>query len=275
MTHEIFTSEMVAGLVREVLRRIHAEAAEAPVVGVAAASLPPPPTLYVIPSKVITLDTFKLVPQGTRRVGLRSDAVITPSARDHAREAGIELVRGSVIQPPVHSTIVIGQADCLANASSRAAAIARAVAGTQQLPASGLADVVAAIALHVCRDGAKGVLLTGRPAAAVVLANRSSSLRAVTARDAATLLAAAAQCAANVLIINPQEFASGSLERACIEFASRDTGVIPNELSGSLASSTIFSGPTAAHQPCNCNDHAHPLQEKLRDSPHSSRDTTR
>ena len=259
MTHEIFTSEMVAGLVREVLRRIHAEAAEAPVAGVAAASPPPLPTLCVIPSKVITLDTFKLVPQGTRRVGLRSDAVITPSARDHAREAGIELVRGDV-QPPVHSTIVIGQADCLANAASRAASIARAVAGTQQLPASGLADVVAAIALHVGRDGAKGVLLTGRPAAAVVLANRFSSLRAVTARDAATLLAAAAQCAANVLIINPQEFASGSLERACIEFASRDTGVIPNELSGLPGSCTTASGSTESHQPCNCNAN----------SPHSS-----
>ncbi len=252
MTHEIFTSEMVAGVVREVLRRIHAEVAEAPVAGVAAASPPPLPTLCVIPSKVITLDTFKLVPQGTRRVGLRSDAVITPSARDHAREAGIELVRSDV-QPPVHSTIVIGQADCLANASSRAASIARAVAGTQQLPASGLADVVAAIALHVGRDGAKGVLLTGRPAAAVVLANRFSSLRAVTARDAATLLAAAAQCAANVLIINPQEFASGSLERACIEFASRDTGVIPNELSGLPGSCTPASGSTESHQPCNCN----------------------
>jgi len=249
MTHEIFTSEMVAGLVREVVRRIHAEAAEAPVAGVAAVMPPPPPTLCVIPSKVITLDTFKLVPQGTRRVGVRSDAVITPSARDHAREAGIELVRGAV-QPPVHSTIVIGQADCLANAASRAASIARAVAGAQQLPASGLADVVAAIALHVGRDGAKGVLLTGRPAAAVVLANRFSSLRAVTARDAATLLAAAAQCAANVLIIHPQEFASGALERACVEFASRDTGVIPNELSGS----------TESHQPCNCNAN----------SPHSS-----
>ena len=249
MTHEIFTSEMVAGLVREVVRRIHAEAVAAPVAGVAAASPPPLPTLCVIPSKVITLDTFKLVPQGTRRVGVRSDAVITPSARDHAREAGIELVRGDV-QPPVHSTIVIGQADCLANAASRAASIARAVAGAQQLPASGLADVVAAIALHVGRDGAKGVLLTGRPAAAVVLANRFSSLRAVTARDAATLLAAAAQCAANVLIIHPQEFASGALERACVEFASRDTGVIPNELSGS----------TESHQPCNCNAN----------SPHSS-----
>ena len=259
MTHEIFTSEMVAGLVREVVRRIHAEAAEAPVAGVAAVMPPPPPTLCVIPSKVITLDTFKLVPQGTRRVGVRSDAVITPSARDHAREAGIELVRGDV-QPPVHSTIVIGQADCLANAASRAASIARAVAGAQQLPASGLADVVAAIALHVGRDGAKGVLLTGRPAAAVVLANRFSSLRAVTARDAATLLAAAAQCAANVLIINPQEFASGALERACVEFASRDTGVIPNELSGLLSSCTPASGSTESHQPCKCNAN----------SPHSS-----
>ena len=259
MTHEIFTSEMVAGLVREVVRRIHAEAAEAPVAGVAAVMPPPPPTLCVIPSKVITLDTFKLVPQGTRRVGVRSDAVITPSARDHAREAGIELVRGDV-QPPVHSTIVIGQADCLANAASRAASIARAVAGAQQLPASGLADVVAAIALHVGRDGAKGVLLTGRPAAAVVLANRFSSLRAVTARDAATLLAAAAQCAANVLIINPQEFASGALERACIEFASRDTGVIPKELSGLPGSCTPASGSTESHQPCKCSAN----------SPHSS-----
>jgi hypothetical protein len=118
------------------------------------------------------------------------------------------------------------------------------VPGAQQLPATGLADVVAAIATHTSRDGARGCLLSGRPAAAVVLANRSPGVRAVTARDAAGLLAAATECSANLVIVDPKAFSAVSLDRVCGEFARRDLGPAPAELA-------------AAPTPCACKTHAH------------------
>ena len=139
---------------------------------------------------------------------------------------------------------MIGRADCAADVSGRCAAIARGVPGSQQLPATGLTDAIDAFALHVSRDGARAILLTGRPAVAVVLANRSASLRAATARDAATLLAAATECAANLLVVNPKDFSAGSLERVCVDFARRDLGPSPAELQ-------------SAATPCACQSHSH------------------
>jgi hypothetical protein len=65
---------------------------------------------------------------------------------------------------------------------------------------------------------------------AVVLANRSASLRAVTARDAASLAAAAADTAANLLVVDPGQFTSGSLERICADFHRTASGPLPAEL---------------------------------------------
>ena len=90
-------------------------------------------------------------------------AVITPSAADRARERGITIVRGSAsaAAPAVARPFLIAQAACPSQESARAAAIARAVPGAQQFPASGLADVITALADHASRDAARGILLTG------------------------------------------------------------------------------------------------------------------
>jgi hypothetical protein len=88
------------------------------------------------------------------------------------------------------------------------------------------------------------VLLAGRPAVAVALANRSAGVRAVTARDAAGLLAAAAECSANLLVVDPKAFSSVSLDRVCSDFARRDFAPPPAELA-------------AAPTPCACTTHAH------------------
>jgi ribose 5-phosphate isomerase RpiB len=98
--------------------------------------------------------------------------------------------------------------------------------------------------VHVSRDAARAVLLTGRPAAAVVLANRSTGVRAVTARDPRTLAAAAAECAANLLVVDPGVFTGGSLERACGDFVRAALGGVPAELA---------DAPT----PCSCKSHGH------------------
>jgi hypothetical protein len=88
------------------------------------------------------------------------------------------------------------------------------------------------------------VLLTSRPAVAVILANRSASLRAVTARDAAGLAAAASDTVANLLIIDPAQFSGGSLERLCVDFHRTPSGPLPAEL-------------TTAPAGCGCKGHGH------------------
>jgi hypothetical protein len=228
----------VQALVTEVVRRILA--AQAPTAATKPAAPSPLPaaaasgTAMSIPDRVITLAHLERLPAAVREVVVDAKAVITPSAREHAKDAGISLVRG---QPGGTTAVavaarpfVIAQAACRGDASARTAAIARAVPSAQQLPASGLADVVAAIAAHASKDAARGVLLTGRPAVAVVLANRSASLRAVTARDAASLAAAAADTAANLLVVDPGQFTGGSLERICADFHRTASGPLPAEL---------------------------------------------
>ncbi|MFM9057520.1 MAG: hypothetical protein ACKOSQ_00060 [Planctomycetaceae bacterium] len=239
----------VRTLVEEVLRRITAGQSGAPT-GAAAPSAPAAAASAVatITDTVITLAHVERLPPGIRHVAVAARAVITPSARDHAREAGITIVRATgggagVLASAATRPFVIGQADCRGDAAARAAAIARAVPHAQRLPTTGLADVVSALALHASRDAARCVLLTSRPALAVIVANRSSSLRAVTGRDATTLATAAADCGANLLVLDPAAFAGG-LERVCADFAGRAAAAIPAELA-------------QAPSGCACTGHPH------------------
>lgn len=233
-------ADAIKRLVEEVLRRIQGEAAARP-------ASPSPAAGAGVSSgaTVISAATIAGLPAGTRRLMVAARAVITPSARDAAGAAGIIIVRGDA--PAATATarpFVVAHAGCPGDAGGRTAAIARAVPGSQQLPATGLADVIAALALHASRDAARAVLLTGRPAAAVVLANRSAGLRAVTGRDPRMLAAAATECAANLIIVDPTAFTSGSLERSCAEFARLPAGTVPPELA-------------VAPTPCSCTTHGH------------------
>lgn len=251
--------DTVQRLVAEVIRRIQAEARPPISPGPAQAPAATPassPSSYGAPEaktgnatvvdKVITLAALERLPAGTRQLIVDTKAVVTPSARDYAKEVGITIVRGgataaAAAAPP--RPFLIASASCKADPSAKAAAIARATRGAQQLPPSGLADVIAAIAMHASRDAARGILLTSRPAVATILANRSASLRAVTGRDATQLAAAAADCQANLLIVDPAAF-PGGLERLCGDFAARPAGPLPSELASAAAG-------------CGCKSHAH------------------
>lgn len=250
--------DTVHRLVAEVIRRIQAEAKPAPAASPTAQASPAaaaPASSYGAPEpkaaaaaladRVITLHSLERLPAGTRQVVVDARAVITPSARDYAKDAGIALVRGAPAGSPVSAApprpFLIAHAQCGTDPAAKAAAIARAVPGSQQLPSSGLADVITAIATHASRDAARGILLTSRPAVATILANRSASLRAVTGRDAASLSAVATDCQANLLIVDPKAF-TGSVERLCTDFAGRPAAPLPSEL-------------TSAPAGCGCKSH--------------------
>lgn len=240
--------ETIRRLVAEVIARLTVAAPPAADAAAAASTSGRPQRAdgVALPERVVTLATLERLPSGTARIVVGATAVVTPSAREHARDAGIEIVRStSTTSPqPAARPFIVAHAECGGDAATRCATITRHVAGAQQLPATGLADVVAALAVHAARDGARGILLAGRPAAAAVLANRSPGLRAVTGRDAAGLLAAAAECAANLIVVDPRAFPAASLDRMCVEFARRDAGPVPAELA-------------AAPSPCACKGHAH------------------
>jgi hypothetical protein len=241
--------ETIRRLVAEVIARVTAPAAPpvaAAPTGGSTYGQPQAASGVALTDKVVTLAVLERLPAGTARVVVAATAVVTPSAREYARDAGIEIVRGTAApaSPAASRPFIIAHAECGSDAAARCATLARAIPAAQQLPATGLADVVATIATHASRDGARAVLLAGRPAAAVVLANRSPGLRAVTARDTAGLLAAAAECSANLVVVDPRALSAVSLDRLAGDFARRDLGPAPAELA-------------AAPTPCACTTHAH------------------
>jgi len=239
----------IQALVAEVIRRIAAGQAETTAASAERPKVAPSagvPAGHAIAERVVTLASIERIPAGAGVVAAVANAVITPSAADRARERGITIVRGpaGVAAPVASRPFLIARAGSSAHASARAASIARAVPAAQQLPATGLADVIASLAGHASRDAARGILLTATPALAVAVANRSASLRAVTARDAASLAAAAAETAANLLVVDPATFPGTSLERLCAEFHRSPAATIPAEL--------------AATSPgCGCTTHPH------------------
>ena len=252
------TKDEIQALVAEVIRRLRTgtmaaatagaakEAGSAAAMVVAASATTAPARLgpapvaagaVVIGEQVITLAAIERLPAGTTRVTIAPRAVVTPSARERAADLRIAIERGpapGAVAAPVRP-LLVARVDCPGDASAAAARMARAVPGTQQLPATGMADVLATLTVQASRDAARGILLTGRPAVALILANRSRSLRAVTGRDVAAILAAATDTAANLLVVNPRDFSPGSLERLAIDFAKRSGDVVPAELAAPAA----------------------------------------
>ena len=269
-----FTPDQVARIVREVMRRIRAdlrpEGAASPE-ATAALAMPAAPVPFAAPiaaasvfqltEKLVTAASLAVIPAETKTVMLRHDALITPSGRDAARAAGCTLLRnakGAQTTPAAalaSRPFFVAAAECPGDVAGRTANLVRALPVAQQLPSTGLADVVASLGLHLTRDGGRGILLAGRPHVAVALANRSPGVRAVTARDTTTLLGAAQECAANLLVLSPRDFSASSLERIGVTFATRDPAPAPAELAPPAAAACPCGGPKP--DPCSCSTHHH------------------
>jgi hypothetical protein len=237
------TPQDVARLVSEVISRIRSEskaAAQPAAAAVAAVTLT---------DRVVSAEILERLPARTTQVQLPQRAVITPSARDVARDRGISLLPASARSVATTGRpLIIARADCRDDISALTAHISRAVPASQQIPTAGLTSVLMTLADHAGRDAARGLLLTDKPAVACVAANRHGSLRAVTADNAASLEAAASACAANLLVIEPGRFSVPSLERMAAAFARRETTAPP----------AVLSPPAPATTPVACScQHSH------------------
>lgn len=77
--------EFVERIVREVIRRLRAQEK-----GVRSAD-----SAVVLSQRVITAASIETVPTGTREITIAARAILTPLARDDARDRGIRIIRQS------------------------------------------------------------------------------------------------------------------------------------------------------------------------------------
>lgn len=241
--------QLVASIASEVVRRLAAgrpaaDAAPPPAAPVAA--VPPPAAGPTLTDKVIVLATvMKHLPRDAAAVTVRRDAVITPSALEWLRDRGIQVQRaaaagGSVQAAATAPAFLVAACDLPGRSAALAAAVVRAVPNSQQLPSAGLTSHVAAFAEAATRSGSRGLLLSPRPAAAALIANRTRAVRAVAATSVREALTLAEECRATLVVVDPARFAAGGLQRLALEFAKQTQQAMPSDLA-------------EASRPCSCS----------------------
>jgi hypothetical protein len=231
----------IAHLVTEVLRRIHAETESRQPQHSQSIS---PQATTTVSDRVIAAETIIKLAPGTKVAYVEHKAVITPSARDLARDRGIEIIPAkSDTAQKTEPRLFIAQAECTTDVSAIAATIRRAVSTSQQLPSAGLATTLDSLAEHASRDAARCILLTESTAVACVAANRFLAIRAVLGSDPTALTDSIARCAANLVILDPRQFSPASLTKIAKQLTART--MQPPEI---LASTHNDKG----HSDCSC-----------------------
>ncbi|MBT7727981.1 MAG: hypothetical protein HN703_03770 [Planctomycetaceae bacterium] len=252
-TQKPISSDDIAHLVTEVLRRIRTETKpqvstqeQVSTQGQVSTDKQNTPTA-TLADRVVAAKTIVNLARGTKVAYIVDKAVITPSARDIARDRGIELITAqSKPQQPSDRQLILAQADCKRNVSGATGAVRRAVPASQQLPTAGLVTTLEALADHTGRDAARCILFSENTVVACIAANRFSSIRAVTATDSTTLKTSSAACAANILILDPRDFSVGSLTQIAKSFAHHPAENTPQILT--------TSQPRKDRRSCSCTD---------------------
>ena len=206
--------QLVARIAADVVRRLTAGAAlhgTSPPAAPAAASMQaaePPAAAPMLAEKVVVLASVAKLPRDLREVTVRHDAVLTPSAREWLADRRITFRRmaqaaTSAAAEAGSPAFLVAACDLPGRCVAQAAAVARAVPHGQQLPAAGIASLVDAFAEAASRSGSRGLLLSPRPAAAALIANRKRTIRAVVATGVRDALQLAQECRATLVVVDP------------------------------------------------------------------------
>lgn len=217
-----WTPREIEDLVREVMRRLTASgAADAP--AAAPQDQPaggPDPGVWELHQHVVTLRDVQQCPPAVRVVRVPRRAVITPAAREWAREMSIAWERCDRPSPRhAPATLCLGTCDVPWRAALLAAELTRRGVNVHVLPPLGLATVVAELADGVVRGGARGLLVTPHAAAAACLANRHRGMRAAVLARPGELPDLLASMAVNVLVVAPESMSRFALLRLAQQLA--------------------------------------------------------
>jgi hypothetical protein len=226
-------------IVREVLRRLQ-QLGGGPAVGdqardgagtakatpVVLPALPSAPLSACEPGRLrleqrtITLGLIRDRLQGVKEVLVSPGAVVTPSVRDELRKRRITLRFRSELpdDSPVPAGVVLGVAGGTNATGAALAAVTAETAGAERIDRDCILEVVRHVSQAVAGHGRIGVVLTDRPAVALCLANRQTSVRAAWGVSVASVREAAKLIGANLLVVNPAQHGLYELRGMIREF---------------------------------------------------------
>ncbi len=157
---------------------------------------------------------------GVKEVLVPAGAVVTPSVRDELRKRQIVLRRSDerAADTAIRAGLVLGVAGN-ADPTGAAAAAVQAEAGVaDRIDNQCVLEVVRQVAQAVAAQTQIGLVLTDRPAVALCLANRRTSIRAAWGVSVASVREATQLIGANLLVLNPAQHGVYELRGMIREF---------------------------------------------------------
>lgn len=218
------TQQMIDRVVREVLARLGSAGSTASTSSRPAASQEGKEQeresrCFSIADRVLSVESLAAVPAGVDRVQIQPATVITPAARDIARERGIIWIRQGESPQAERGVLLIADTDSPARSSGLRHQLAtRGLLATSTDPDS--------LLKRIGQDPATGLVLSDLPAGFVCKACRNEAVRAAAVSELNELSAIAAQMKPNLWVIDMRRV---SLSKAIVlaERCIRQQGVTP------------------------------------------------
>jgi hypothetical protein len=177
------------------------------------------PGELVLISKVVSLADVEGRLGGVSRVVVAPGAVFTPAARDLLRKHNVAIASAVAANTTRSQPLAFGVAKTNYQASPLVTALAAERVNLEQVPQSGLLQVVDELCERVVKQGQLGLLITGQTAAALCLANRNRGVRAALGASVQAVTDAVEAIAANLLVIDPGGISFFGVRRMTREFA--------------------------------------------------------
>lgn len=195
------------------------------------------PEQLSLTDRVITLATLEGKLGTIKRVAVSRGSVVTPAVRDELKRRGIELTtgetKGRASASPSFPSLI------LAGASEQTNQIEQALRSSHQIEivtaTAEIGTTLKALADRLLTIKRPGVLLTKQSAAALVLANRNHSLRAIGGMSVEQVTRDANAIGANLLIASPVEMGRCQIAQIIKAFVNPGWRQPPNDLAKLLA----------------------------------------
>ncbi len=173
----------------------------------------------VVKSRVVTMAEVLGRLDGSRRLIVGRDAIVTPAVRDELLRRGISLqIADQLKNQSTTVRLALLTTGKSFDPAQLIAALQREGFVVEAMSSDCLMAATEQLRQEVAKPDTLGVLLSRHAAAGLCLANRLQGVRAITAWDAPSTAAAAASVGANLLVVSPQAGSFFQLKQMITEF---------------------------------------------------------
>ncbi len=157
-----------------------------------------------MPGHVVTTEQIAQCPVGTS-IRVKANAVVTPAAVDMLRDRNVTLRRSSDARQDVSRPERVRMVSTVSNFDLQplCEALRRQGVSPQTKETSSLIEAIQMAVDHIRAGGSRAVVLTGKTAAAVCMANRADGVRALHAGNVEEVERACKEIAPNLLVLDP------------------------------------------------------------------------